>query len=284
MSIRILLIFFVFLTSCSNKRDELIRKFGHPFDSISHQLELNTGIWKVQYSDSTHKSGDSLMYYENDTLAKVIPFTEVNRIGFVDIFDSLGNWASRIDYALDTQTIGVRVAYPETGLINYNYHLIDNKPIGVYRQFYNYYHDSVFFNGYVYPRSTHLKEYRLYDINSNIWFKQEYYEDQTIKFDSGHSIIPMIDGRPHYTNERQDVLIWIASPREVEEQIIVRNDQTGIMDTLLSSFGEVTYTFTPNSDGYHRFTVFHNLMDTTTATIRKDSVTYRLNIINKNGS
>ena len=271
----------VSLTSCFNQHHNVETSFGHPFDSINKVMKHNSGIWKIEYTDSTNQFGDSLMYYSNDTLAKIIPFFEDKRRGFVEVFDSSGNWTTRFEYLDDTQTVGVKVAYPLTGLINYNYHLVNKKPTGVYRQFYNYLHDSVIYNGYVYPRSTHLKEYRLYNLNSQVWFKQKYFEDQSIKYDSGHSIIPFVVPAPHIVNEPLEVTFWIASPREIEEKIIVRNGQTGQRDTLFSSTGEVSYTFIPKKTGFYKFTVFHNLTDTISSEIRRDSVTYKLNVVKK---
>lgn len=277
---RYLLIILVSLSSCSHQREKEV-KLGSPFDSINHIVNYNSGTWKVQYTDSIQNAGDSLMYYKNDTLAKIIHFIEDRRVGFLDVSDSLGNWTIRYTYAQDTLTIGVKVVYPKTGLIDYNYHLVKNKPIGVYRQFYNHYHDSIFLNGYIYARSTRLKEYRLYDINNKVWFRQEYFEDQSIKYDSGHSIIPVINANNYYLHKPSEVTIWVASPRETEEHLYIRNNQTRQIDTLLATNGEAKYAFIPQSIGYHRFTVFHNMVDTVNSTIRKDSITYRLEVIDE---
>jgi len=257
--------------------------YGHPFDSVNRMFNYNSEIWDIEFKDSTTLTGDSIMYYSNNKIAKSIPFKNGKRLGSVNLYDSLGNLTAQMNYHLDTLTIEFKVSYPQTGLIKYNYHFLNNHPIGVYQDFYNQYHDSVFIDGYIYSRSTRLIEYRLYDITGELWFKREFFEDQTIKLDSGHSVIPISKSPIRQIGKPIIFDFWDASPQGTQGELTIRNNQTGEIDTIELIEGLNLYTFIPKKEGKHRFTVFHNLLDTLSNTVRKDSVTFMVNI-GTNGS
>ena len=275
---RLFFIYLLIVSGCSNIESSNRSSYGHPFDSINTAFAYDTKNWKVELIDSSSNLYDSIMFYDNDSIAKIIGYdSNLGRMK-IDLFDSINGWSSQMFYEEGIITMGIKVSYNETGLIKYNYHLLEGRPIGSYTEYYDHHHDSVLLGGYVYPRSTHLKEYRLYDILGNLRFNQKYTEDQLVMFDSGHSVIPITNEDVHNVNKPMTTIIWVASPHELEQQIIIRNNQTLERDTIQSLHSEVAYTFTPKVPGMFRFTIFHNLIDTMRRELRIDSVTYRIHV------
>jgi len=265
--------------SCTDNATKINQyNYEHPFDSINAVINYNSGLWKVKITDSLTLSGDSIMLYPNQSMATSESFSNGISNGIVKYFDQEGVWSAKVSHSPNVPNVGINVYYPKTGLSKYSFSYYDSFPVGQFKYFYNHYHDSIFKDGFIYPISTHLKEYRLYDVHGKLWYKRLLNENQSVKSDSGHSVIPIVRDSIRQVGKELTVVIWSAEPQGTIESLAIKNDQTNEIDSLISIAGESRFSFIPEEVGLYRFTIYHTLSDTLNKTTRRDSVTYRLHI------
>ena len=272
-------IFYLFLIAACSTEPQLTAKREHPTDSLLALTKLETEIWEFQPADSSSAlNGDSIMLYRNGIKAQIIPIVNGKRHGEAVMYDSLENWLMSWTYYENWLTGEIRCVYPETGLIKYSYQLYGGVQVGEFLNFYDHYHDSAFWKGYIVPVSTHMKEYRFYDKYGRRQFRRTYGKDQTIKLDSGNTISVYTKEDFHYVDQDVTVSIWAAEPHNCTTKSYIRDNQTGEIEHLNITSGEASFSFVPKIVEPYRFTIFNEITDSISNHLRIDSLTYRVGI------